>query len=376
MPENKIQAGISIIIAGGGTGGHLFPGVAVGKELSNRFKDAEILFVTGGRNIESRVLSNTGFRQDSINVEGIKGRGLKALWAVLKLPYSLIQSFQKINRLSPDLVLGVGGYSSGPVVLAAWLMKIPTAIHEQNSYPGFANRVLCRIADRVFISFEDSRKFFPSGPILLTGNPVRKEFLEKREPGEKKIEEFTILVTGGSQGAKAINKAFVKALEILKQKGKEPRVIHHTGQEDVDRVMAEYRDKGLTGDITPFIEDMREAYDKADIFIGRAGAGTIFELAALGKPSILIPYPNSPNRHQESNAMALASVGGAEIVYQDKLAEGRVLADLLIRYMEDRPALIKMGGMAETIARPDATRIIANELCEMMNLKIHNRSSG
>ena len=272
--------------------------------------------------------------------------------------------------------MGVGGYSSGPVVLAAWLMKIPTAIHEQNSYPGFANRVLCRIADRVFISFEDSRKFFPSGPILLTGNPVRKEFLEKREPGEKKIEEFTILVTGGSQGAKAINKAFVKALEILKQKGKEPRVIHHTGQEDVDRVMAEYRDKGLTGDITPFIEDMREAYDKADIFIGRAGAGTIFELAALGKPSILIPYPNSPNRHQESNAMALASVGGAEIVYQDKLAEGRVLADLLIRYMEDRPALIKMGGMAETIARPDATRIIADELCEMMNLKIHNRSSG
>jgi UDP-N-acetylglucosamine--N-acetylmuramyl-(pentapeptide) pyrophosphoryl-undecaprenol N-acetylglucosamine transferase len=348
--------------------------VAVGKELSNRIKGAEILFVTGSRNIESRVLSKTGFRQEFITVEGIKGRGWKALRAFLKLPYGLIQSFQIIKRSSPHLVLGVGGYSSGPVVLAAWLMKIPTAIHEQNSYPGFANRVLCRIADRVFISFDDSRKIFPSGSILLTGNPVRKEFLEKRGPGKRDGEKFTILVTGGSQGARAINRAIVKALEILKQEGKEPRVIHHTGQEDYERVMGEYRDKGLTGDITPFIEDMPKACDKADIFIGRAGAGTVFELAALGKPSILIPYPNSPNRHQESNAMALASVGGAEIVYQDKLAEGRALADLLIRYMEDRPSLVKMGKRAGTIAKPDAAGIIADELCGMMKVNVHNRS--
>ncbi len=365
---------VRIIIAGGGTGGHLFPGVAVAKELSERFEGAEILFVTGGRSIESRVLLNSGFSQTSINVEGIKGRGLKALKALFKLPYSLIQSLQIINRIKPCLVMGVGGYSSGPVVLAAWLKQIPTAIHEQNSYPGLANRMLCRITDRVFISFEDSRRFFPSGEIMLTGNPVRKEFLVKEGPVKKDVEKFTILVTGGSQGARAVNTAFVKALEILKERGKEPGVIHHTGQNDLERVIGEYRERGLTGEIVPFIENMSKACNEADIFIGRAGAGTIFELAALGKPCILIPFPNSPNRHQESNAMALASVGGAEILYQDRLDEGKALADLLERYMDDRASLIKMGQRAGTIARPDATGKIVDELCAMMNMKIRNRS--
>lgn len=372
MIKDSGKERVGIIVAGGGTGGHLFPGVAVARELSERFEGAEILFVTGGRTIESKVLSSTGFSHESITVEGIKGRGWRSLMAVFKLPYSLVQSFRIIRRWNPGLVLGVGGYSSGPVVFAAWLMKIPTAIHEQNSFPGLANRVLCRIADRIFISFEESRRFFPSGSIILSGNPVRKEFLEKKEPGKKDIDDFTILVTGGSQGAIAVNTGFIKALEIIKNKGWEPHVIHHTGSADFDRVKYEYSERGLTGEITPFIEEMRAAYERADIFIGRAGAGTIFELASVGKPSILVPYPNSPNRHQEFNAEALASAGGAKVLNQDELAEGKILADLLIRFMENRSVLISMGEDAHKIAMPHATRVIADELCRMINMDSKN----
>ncbi len=368
MVENK-QDNISIIIAGGGSGGHLFPGIAVAEEVMSRFAHAKILFVTGGRSIESRVFAGTGFRQKSITVEGIKGRGWKAVRAVFKLPCSLIQSFRIIRSEKPGVVLGVGGYSSGPVVLAAWLMNIPTAIHEQNSYPGFANRMLCRFCDRVFISFEESRKCFPSGSILLTGNPVRKEFLLKRRYNKGEEKDFTILVTGGSQGARAVNSAVINALVILKQKGLHPYVIHHSGPGDSERVRKEYEERGLKGEVVPFIGDMAEACERSDFFIGRAGAGTVFELAAMGKPSVLIPYPNSPNGHQESNAMALANTGGSIMINQESSENGEVLADIIIKYMKAPSLLKKMGEMASTIAMPDATKIIADELCGMINLK-------
>jgi UDP-N-acetylglucosamine--N-acetylmuramyl-(pentapeptide) pyrophosphoryl-undecaprenol N-acetylglucosamine transferase len=356
---------LKVIIAGGGTGGHLFPGVAVGREILKRYPEAKILFITGGKKIESQILKDAAFTQSSILVEGIKGRGWKrAVKSLLKLPYGLVQCISILKKMSPHLVLGVGGYSAGPVCLASWMMGIPTAIHEQNSFPGLTNRLLCRIADRVFISFDESRSHFPKGSLCLTGNPVRAEFFGKQVQRDGN-HGFTVLVTGGSQGAMSINRAFLSALELLKGRGKDFKVIHQTGDRDFDWISGEYGKRELQGDIVPFIEDMAEAYYQADIFVGRSGAGTVFELAALGKPSILIPYPHAANRHQEANARVLVNAGGAEMLLEDNLS-GKSLADLLLKYLEDRDALKKMGEMALKVAQPNAAKSIVDHLEEMM----------
>lgn len=357
-----------MIIAGGGTGGHLFPGIAAGRELLERHPEAEILFVTAGRRMETDILIKSGFHHLSIHVGGLKGMGWrKAIKSILTLPYGFAQAVSLILRYSPRVVLGVGGYSAGPVCLAARILGRPTAIHEQNSFPGLTNRLLSRVVDRVFISFEESRNHFPGGSIHLTGNPIRKEFFGEARPREKAGNGFAVLVSGGSQGAVAINRAFVGALGLLKEKGKYPRVVHHTGETDFEQVRKEYAEKGLRGEITPFIRDMPGAYRNADIFIGRAGAGTIFELAALGKPSILIPYPFAANNHQESNARMLGDAGGAVILPQHELTP-RKLADILMEYMEDRPSLEEMGEKAQRLGRPDAAERIADHLEAMLSL--------
>jgi len=363
---NKGSKGLRLIIAGGGTGGHIFPGIAVGKELLKRYPASEILFVTSDRKIESDILKNAGIKRTSIMVEGIKGRGLmNKLKAMAKASYGFCQSLLILKKFSPDLVLGVGGYSAGPVCLAARTMGIKTAIHEQNSYPGLTNRLLSRLADRVFISFQESESHFPKGKVSFTGNPIREEFTLEKEDPEEGAKRFTILVTGGSQGAFSINSAIIQALKIMKDRGKEPWVIHHAGQADFERVLQGYREKGLDGDIKPFIQDMPAAYRQADIFIGRAGAGTIFELAALGKPSILIPYPYAADNHQTYNAGMLADAGGAKIIIQDELSPDK-LAGLLIGFMEDRSSLKEMGRQARKAARPDAAKAIADQIEEMI----------
>jgi len=354
-----------MIVAGGGTGGHIFPGLAVAREISRRFEKAEVLFVTGRRRMESKILNRSGFQQASIAVEGLKGRGWKkGAMVLLKLPFGLFQSFGIIKAFRPDLVLGVGGYSAGPLCLASRLKGIPTAIHEQNSFPGLTNRLLCRIAHRVFISFEESREHFPERDLILTGNPVRRELLSGASQ-VKKNSGFTVLVTGGSQGARAVNKAFTAALGILKEKGRHPGVIHQTGEIDYERVAEAYRKEKFEGDVRPFIEDMAEAYGRSDMVIGRAGATTVSELAALGKPAILIPYPYAANNHQETNAGMLVRAGGAEMLLEEHLT-GEVLADLLLKYMEDSVALEEMGIRSKAVGRADAAGVIVDHLMEMM----------
>jgi UDP-N-acetylglucosamine--N-acetylmuramyl-(pentapeptide) pyrophosphoryl-undecaprenol N-acetylglucosamine transferase len=358
--------GLRLIIAGGGTGGHIFPGIAVGKELLNRYPASEVLFVTGGKQIESDLLSDAGFSRVSITVEGIKGRGLiKSLKAMIKLPYSLFQSLSIIKKFSPDLVLGVGGYSAGPVCLAARLMGKKTAIHEQNSFPGVTNRLLSRVVNRVFISFKESASRFPERKVRFTGNPIREGFMLEKEDFKQDTKGFTILVTGGSQGASAINDAVIGALKILKGRGTAPLIIHQTGQANFERVLQKYKENGLEGDVKAFIKDMPEAYRQADIFIGRAGAGTVFELAALGKPSILIPYPHAADDHQTANARMLSDIGGARIITQDKLSPAR-LAEVIIAFMDNRVSLKKMGEQARRAAKPDAAKAIADGIEEMI----------
>jgi len=363
--ERQKISGFRLVIAGGGTGGHLFPGIAVARALKTRMGDAEVLFVVGRRPMERDILSRSGFEAVSIDVEGIKGRGWKKGIPVLfRLPKSILQSASIIRRFSPSVALGVGGYSAGPFCTAAKWMGIPTAIHEQNSYPGVTNRLLSRIVDRIFISFEESRSCFSKREVILTGNPVRQELVLSRPIRPEGEQEFTVLVVGGSQGAQAINRIFVEALDGLREKGKKIAVIHQTGTIDYERVVKDYRTRGLEGEISMFIADMATAYSRADMVVSRAGASTIFELAALGKPSILIPYPYATNRHQEINASALVRKGGAEMMLQGELtAEG--LANALTRYMDNRPALQEMGERARQIGSHDAAGEIVDRLMEM-----------
>jgi UDP-N-acetylglucosamine--N-acetylmuramyl-(pentapeptide) pyrophosphoryl-undecaprenol N-acetylglucosamine transferase len=340
--------------------------VAVAKEIDRRFKGAEVLFVTGKRKMESEVLHKVGFRQTSIAVEGMKGRGLlKGALVALKLPWSLLESLWIIRGFAPDVVLGVGGYSAGPVCLAARVMGVPSAIHEQNSFPGVTNRMLCRVVNRVFISFEESRKHFSGGSIHLTGNPIRAEFVAAETRTGRNGRPFTVAVVGGSQGARSINDAFVDALVLLKKRSRSCRVIHQTGEVDYQRTLTLYKEKGLEAEVTPFIQDMAGVYREADLVVSRAGAGAVFEMAAMGKPSLLIPYPFAANRHQETNARFLVEAGAAEMILQENLT-AEVLAERLETFMENRAALEKMGQAAKRVSKSDATQRIADLLLELV----------
>ena len=275
-----------IIIAGGGTGGHLFPGIAVARELEARFEKTGVLFVVGRKRIESEILSRYGYKVASIDVEGLKGSGWRKGFKVLfKLPKSVFQSASIIRGFSPALVLGMGGYSAGPACVAARFLGLKTAIHEQNSYPGLTNRLLSRIVDRVFISFEKSREGFRNRSTFLTGNPVRNELFARESTKVEDRNGFTILVVGGSQGARAVNRAFVESLTYLNKMGKYPEVIHQTGKIDHEQVSEEYRSRNLKGRIVPFIEDMVSAYNHADLVVSRAGATTTVSYTHLTLPT-------------------------------------------------------------------------------------------
>jgi len=360
---------VRCIIAGGGTGGHLFPGIAIARELEARCKNTAVLFVVGRKRMESEILRGYGFKVVFIDVEGMKGRGWKKGLTVLSmLPGSLFQSMGIIRNFKPSFVVGVGGYSAGPFCLAARLLGVPTAIHEQNSYPGLTNRLLARVVDRIFVSFEESTPYFKKS--LLTGNPVRRELLSPPQGSLLSEDIFTVLVVGGSQGARAINGVFVKACDILKTSGKRIDFIHQTGKQDHQRVLEEYRatgfeESGFEGKVFPFIKDMASAYHRVNMVISRAGATTLFELAALGKPSILIPYPHATNGHQETNARSLARSGGAEMILQKDLTPER-LANALSTYMDHPEHLQKMGEAARMFSRPNADRIIVDQLLKLM----------
>lgn len=370
MKERELR----IIIAGGGTGGHLFPGIAIARELKKRCEKVHILFIVGRRKMERDIILKAGFEIRSIDVEGMLGKDLlQMIRAFFKIVISSIQSLFIMRDFKPHLTVGVGGYTSGPVCLIGWILRIPTAIHEQNSIPGITNRILAPLVKKVFISFEESKMYFKKGKLFLSGNPIRDELMNPEifpRKISKSIDEtikqrFVILVMGGSQGAKAINKAVLSALRKLKEGGFLPFVIHQTGSQDLKEVIADYHTLGIDGEVTAFIEDMAAAYTRADLVICRAGATTIAELAALGKPSILVPYPYATHKHQDVNARALAAHGGADIILQRDL-NGNNLAEKIRMYMEKPDALKQMSLFALKAGRPQAKEIIVEQLMELI----------
>ena len=366
MQQKAIKNGQRIIIAGGGTGGHLFPGIAIASEVKKRSDDINILFIVGRRKMEKEILSRAGFEVRSIAAEGMLGKGfLKGIRAIFKVLISTIQSLGIMRDFKPHLIVGVGGYTSGPVCLVAWLLGIPTAIHEQNSFPGLTNRLLAPLVKKVFISFEESRRYFKRGNLFFSGNPIRDEIMHLKTFPRRVNQKFVILVMGGSQGARAINRAVVSALKELKAGGHLPSVIHQTGKEDLREVTDDYYALGLDGEVKAFIEDMALAYRRADLVICRAGATTIAELASLGKPSILIPYPYAANKHQVINARSLVAFGGADMILEEDL-NGNTLAKKVRRYMEKREELEKMSSLALKAGRPRAGEIIVDQLMELI----------
>ena len=355
-----------IVIAGGGTGGHLYPGIAVARELLLRRPGAVITFAGTAAGLEARVVPRERFALDVIRSGGLKGKSLAdRLRGGLLLPLSIADAWRVVTARRPDLVIGVGGYSSGPLVLVAAVRGVPTMVLEQNVVPGLTNRMLARVVRAAAVTFEETRPFFGS-KAFVSGNPVRSEFFERtdraREAGPN--ETTRILVFGGSQGAHAINVAMVEAAAELAAGGQDVRLTHQTGDRDVEMVRTGYRQAGLQADVEPFLYDMGRQLGQADVVVCRAGATTLAEVAAAGKAALLVPLPTATDDHQRKNAEALVSRGAADLLLQRDLS-GRVLAERILSLAADRGRRERMGAAVRTFARPDAARAIVDRALEL-----------
>ncbi len=351
-----------LLIAGGGTGGHLFPGVAIAEELRARDADAAICFVGTARGIEARVLPELGWDLKLIEVSGLKTVGLLgALRGLFRLPRALWQARRVVKELRPDVVIGVGGYVSGPVVLMARLSGVRTAICEQNSIPGLTNKILGRLVRAVFLSFEESRRFFKPRRVVMSGNPIRRTLLRDLAIAATPPDGAThVLVCGGSQGAVAVNQVASQALIALAGETK-LAIVHQTGERDRDATAARYAAARVPAECHAFIKNMADAYRTADLVIGRAGATTVAELAIAGKPAIFIPYPSAADNHQELNAREMADRGAALMLRQATLTPP-LLADAL-RPLLDPVRRAAMAAAMKALARPDAARVVVDWCC-------------
>lgn len=349
-----------MIVTGGGTGGHLFPGIAVAEEMLRRFPQGKILFVSTDRAIDNKTLADRAFEKKSIVCLPLKGKSLLGtVKSMAQLPISLWQALRLVRAFKPQLVLGVGGYVTGPVVLAARLLGVKTCIHEQNSIPGMANRMLGKIVDQVYISIPGSEDFFPRGKAVLTGNPVRAELLQEADRRKDQGAAKTVLVLGGSQGAHRVNSLMVEAF-AQNQSGDPVQIRHQTGNSDEGWVRKSYAAAGVTAQVSSFISDMAAAYRDADLVVSRAGATTLAELAVLGRPAILIPFPYAADDHQTTNAAFLVA-GGAALMFQERELDGPKLREAIWGLLNDVPRLQSMATRMKEFARPEATAAIVEK---------------
>lgn len=353
-----------VLFAGGGTGGHLYPGIAVADELRRRDPSAAVSFVGTARGLEARVVPALGWPLDVIRSAGLKGKSPGALARGLALlPLSALDAWRVLSSRRPDVVVGVGGYSSGPVLLLAALRGIPTMVMEQNTAPGFTNRQLARFVRAAAVSYDETLRYFP-GTGVVTGNPVRKEFLQGLE-GAREVRrdgsEVRVLVVGGSQGARAINDAMVAALPHLAAAGRALTITHQTGERDLSRVRDGYAAAGVSATVAPFFHDMNVRMREADVVVARAGASTLAELTVLGRPSVLVPLPTAADDHQRKNARSLADAGAAEVIEERELT-GQGLAGRLLALAGDTPRLARMAAAARALGRPDAAARVADRI--------------
>lgn len=365
-----------LLIAGGGTGGHLFPGVAIAEELRARQPDAPVLFVGTERGIEARVLPELGWELALIQVSGLKTVGaLGAVRGLLRLPRALWQARRILRRFRPDAVIGVGGYASGPVVLMARLAGIPTAICEQNSIPGLTNKILGRLVRKVFLSFSEAQRFFSKRKIVMAGNPLRRDLVRRltevtdmataltdtpadNSNGPAGRRPFSVLVCGGSLGAVAVNDLASRALIALA--ATTPlSIVHQTGAADVEKISARYREARVAATVAGFISDMASEYARADVIIARAGATTVAELAMAGKPAIFVPYPFAADNHQEHNAREMVDAGAALAFRQADLT-AETLQEAIANLLANNEQREQMGNVMRSFARPHAAHAVVD----------------
>ncbi len=350
---------IAVLIAGGGTGGHLYPGIAVARELVARVPDARVTFVGTAAGIEARVIPREGFELELIRSAGLKGKSLPSLARGLSLlPLSAADAWQVITRRRPSIVVGVGGYSSGPVVMLAAARGVPTLLMEQNAVPGLTNRLLAQVVNAAAVTYDEAMRFFGS-KAFVSGNPVRPEFFRGGATHDQ--HQVRVLVFGGSQGAHAINVAMVEAAPRLASAAARLAITHQTGERDLEMVRDGYRRAGLEARVEPFLYTMDREMTAADIVVSRAGATTLAELTAAGRPSILVPLPTATDDHQRKNADALVRQGAASMVEQRELTGERLAAEIvaLAGNTERRHA---MGEAARRLARPDAAQVIVDRI--------------
>ena len=365
-PAHPFNAALRIIVAGGSTGGHLFPGIAIAEEFIERNPDNRVLFAGTGRPLERRILKAKGLAHRALRAEGLKGRGLvNQIRALVKLPLGLFDAFKILNAFRPHLVLGMGGYSAGPMALAARIYGIAVVLHEQNRIPGITNRLSASLARRIYLSYTDDDHYFEPHKVCLAGNPVRREIIACRaitartsalSNGER---PFTILVVGGSQGAHGINMAVVESLARLKMRD-DLRFIHQTGSDDEKTVRAAYQHLGIDATVKAFFNDMAQQYRHADLIICRAGATTVAELTVIGKGVIFVPYPFAADNHQVFNAQPLVDLGAAEMILEKDLT-GEILAERITHFIAFPEELEQMAARARHLGRPAAATTIVDD---------------
>ncbi len=355
-----------MLVAGGGTGGHVFPGIALAEEVVTRHPGNDVVFVGTARGLEATVVPKAGFPIELIEVRGLKGKGLvDSLRNLLLLPVALWQSVQILRRWRPDVVVGVGGYASGPVVLAAWLLRIPTAVQEQNAAAGVTNRLLGRIVQAAFTAFPEAAHHFPRHKVYQLGNPIRRTLMENFMRPEARHAGPRLLVFGGSQGAHALNMRVVEALPHLADLRETLQVTHQTGARDREQVEKGYRACGFEPDVRDFITDMSSAYAGADLVVCRAGATTLAELTVCRKPAILVPFPFAADNHQVQNARSLVDAGAAVMIEECDLT-GELLAREIRAILASSDRREKMARAAGRLGSPAAAKEIADVCTELV----------
>jgi UDP-N-acetylglucosamine--N-acetylmuramyl-(pentapeptide) pyrophosphoryl-undecaprenol N-acetylglucosamine transferase len=360
---------MKVLIAAGGTGGHIYPGIAVAQEIRRRDANSQVRFVGTARGLETRLVPQAGFELSLIESAGLKNVGAVARMKGLAiLPKSFVSARRVIREFAPDVVVGAGGYVSGPVVLMASMLGRPTLVMESNALPGWTNRVLARFVDRAAVSFEQALPYF-RGQAVVTGNPVRREFFEipakRREPGR-----LSLLVFGGSQGARAINEAMIAALPLLPKLPVALSIKHQTGAADFEKVNAAYAAAGWNehAQVCAYIDNMMSDFAAADLVICRAGATTTAELIAAGKASIMIPFPYAADDHQRKNAEALQAAGAARMIVQQELSAERLVNEIRA-LAEDSSLLDRMEQASKGLAHGDSAAAAVDLLLELVGKK-------
>jgi UDP-N-acetylglucosamine--N-acetylmuramyl-(pentapeptide) pyrophosphoryl-undecaprenol N-acetylglucosamine transferase len=355
--------GRRIIISGGGTAGHIHPALAVGKKLKERDPDIALTFVGSTRSLEKQIMDHYNAHFIPLKIEGLKGKGLKTLPSLLLLPLAILRSMIILLRIKPHLVLGVGGYSSGPIVLLASWSKIPTLIMEQNLYPGLTNRLLRRWVNRAVVSFEDSLPYF-GGKGIFIGNPAREDFYAIH-PKERNS-HLSLLIFGGSQGSHFLNEGIVRSLSFLKKNKDRLKIFHQTGERDLDWVRQSYIREGFEDAVTaPYFLNMAEYFQKSDLIVSRAGASTVAELIAAQKASLLVPFSQATDDHQLLNAKELEKVNGAEVITEDQFSPER-FSEKIIDFLNDKQKITDMERNLSPLKKTRVADRIADLCFELM----------